>query len=171
MADTNGSVRGTAASSSLNSDVLELWKKYEDVAMHFNDLLMRWRLQAMGGLAGLVTLAGFVVGDAATLDARYRAMLILSGVLTFGWVGVALIDLFYYRRLLRGAVNALLAIEKSHPTITLSTAIENEAATASVVTPWIFYLCGLIPLVVIIWWAVSQLAGLAIVPPPSASAP
>jgi hypothetical protein len=40
------------------------------------------------GLAGLVTLAGFVVGGAATLDVRYRAMLIFSGVLIFGWVSL-----------------------------------------------------------------------------------
>ena len=128
--------------------------------MHFNDLLMRWRLQAIGGLAGLVTLAGFVVGDAATLAVRYRAMLILSGVLAFAWVGVALIDLFYYRRLLQGAVNALLAIEKENPRITLSTAIEHEASSASTVTPWVFYVCGLIPLLAIIGWAVNQLLGL-----------
>ncbi len=82
--------------------LINLWKKYEDVAMHFNELMMRWRLQAIGGLAGLVTLAGFVVGDADTVHVRYRAMLILSGVLAFAWVGVGFIDLFYYRKLLKG---------------------------------------------------------------------
>lgn len=137
---------------------LELWKKYEDVAMHFNDLLMRWRLQAIGGLAGLVTLAGFVVGDATTLTVRYRAMFILGGVLALGWIGVAIIDLFYYSRLLRGAVDALLAIERANPPITLSTIIENRAKKASVVTTWIFYICGFIPLVGIIAWAIYQLA-------------
>lgn len=69
-------------STPLDASIVEVWKKYEDVAMHFNDLIMRWRLQAIGGLAGLVTLAGFVVGDAETLTVRYRVMLILSGVLT-----------------------------------------------------------------------------------------
>jgi hypothetical protein len=148
--------------ASLEANVIELWKKYEDVAMHFNDLIMRWRLQAIGGLAGLVTLAGFVVGDAATLSVRYRAMLILSGVLTFAWVGVGLIDLFYYRRLLQGAVKALLAIERDNPRITLSTTIENEAASASTITPWVFYVCGLIPLLVIMGRAIVQLYGLPV---------
>ena len=44
----------------LEPHLLEVWKKYEDIAMHFNDLIMRWRLQAMGGLATLVTIGGFV---------------------------------------------------------------------------------------------------------------
>ena len=57
---------------------LKAWEKREDIAMHFNDLIMRWRLQAIGGLAGFVTLAGFVVGDAASPQVRYRAMLIFD---------------------------------------------------------------------------------------------
>lgn len=91
---TTGATVGTASSSPpvspapLDPLVLDLWKKYEDVAMHFNDLIMRWRLQAIGGLAGLVTVAGFIVGDAPSLTTRYRAMLIFSGVLACGWVDV-----------------------------------------------------------------------------------
>lgn len=71
-------------SSEPAGDLMALWTKYEDVAMHFNDLIMRWRLQAIGGLAGLLTLSGFVVGDAGTVLVRYRAMLILAGVLAVG---------------------------------------------------------------------------------------
>ena len=139
-------------------DALAVWSKYEDVAMHFNDLIMRWRLQAIGGLAGLVTLSGFVVGDAATLHTRYRAMLILSGVLAVAWIGVAFIDLFYYRRLLQGAVKSLLCFEKSRPSISLSTKIEAEAQWGGKWAPYVFYCCGLAPLVGIIWWALHQLA-------------
>jgi len=152
--------------TSLNRQLVELWKKYEDVAMHFNDLIMRWRLQAIGGLAGLVTLAGFVVGDAGTLVVRYRAMLILSSVLICAWTGVALIDLLYYRRLLHGAVKALLALEAANPQIALSTSIEHEASCASKVTPWVFYLFGWVPLLGIIIWAIVQLVGLPPEPPP-----
>src|SRR5688500_15957385 len=123
--------------------IVELWGKYEDVAMHFNELIMRWRLQAIGGLAGLVTLAGFVVGDAESLLVRYRAMLLLSIVLTFGWIGVGIIDLFYYRRLSQGSVDAILNLESKIKQIDLSTAIENRARRGSKVAPWIFYGCGL----------------------------
>ena len=35
-----------------------LWEKYEDIAMHFNDLLMRLRTQALAGIAAISTLVG-----------------------------------------------------------------------------------------------------------------
>ena len=76
------------------SDRFALWDKYEEVAMHFNDLLMRWRLQAMGGLATLVTLSGLVVGEQANVGARLRAMIILSFTLACGWGAVAVLDNF-----------------------------------------------------------------------------
>lgn len=148
---------------------VDLWKKYEDVAMHFNDLIMRWRLHAMGGLAGLVTVAGFVVGDAATLGARYRAMLILTGVLTFAWVAVGLIDLLYYRKLLEGAVAALIELEKKYQggAITFSTRVAHSADRGARLAPWLFYGFGLIPLMLIISWAIYQLVGL----PPGSEVP
>lgn len=146
-----------------DQNTIDLWKKYEDVAMHFNDLIMRWRLHAMGGLAGLVTVAGFVVGDAATLAARYRAMLILTGVLTFAWVAVALIDLLYYRKLLEGAVRALLQLEEKYQrggAITFSTQVDHSASRGAKLAPWLFYGFGLVPLLLIIGWAIYQLMGL-----------
>jgi hypothetical protein len=36
----------------------ELWAKYEEIVMHFNDLLIRLRIQALGGVAALSTLLG-----------------------------------------------------------------------------------------------------------------
>lgn len=136
---------------------LDLWKKYEDIAMHFNELIMRWRLQAIGGLAGLLTVAGFVVGDAESLVVRYRAMLILSGVLASGWIGVATIDLFYYRRLLQGAVKAITDLEQDMPGVKLSNKIEERARRGSEVAPWIFYVAGFLPLICLCAWAIWQL--------------
>ena len=69
------------------NDDLRLWAKYEDIAMHFNDLILRWRLQAIGGVAALVTLAGFVMGDTPDEGVRYRAMLIFSLTFFFSWLG------------------------------------------------------------------------------------
>jgi hypothetical protein len=34
--------RTPCAEAGVDASAMELWKKYEDVAMHFNDLLMRW---------------------------------------------------------------------------------------------------------------------------------
>jgi hypothetical protein len=36
----------------------DLWAKYEDITMHFNDLLIRLRTQALAGVAALSTLVG-----------------------------------------------------------------------------------------------------------------
>ena len=33
----------------------EVWQEYEKIAMHFNDLLMRLRTQALGAVAALAT--------------------------------------------------------------------------------------------------------------------
>ncbi len=144
---------------------LRAWEKHEDVAMHFNELIMRWRLQAIGGLAGFVTLAGFVVGDAASPHVRYRAMLILTTVIGFAWLAVAAIDLFYYRRLLEGAVAAIIEMERKSRLLNLSTRIEDFAGTGSRWSPWLFYLAGLTPLLGIIAWAIYNLATL----PPEAA--
>src|SRR5262249_39812686 len=38
-------------------EVLAQWSKYEDIAMHFNTLIIQFRLQAVGGMAALATLA------------------------------------------------------------------------------------------------------------------
>lgn len=148
----------------LDAARIDLWKKYEDIAMHFNELIMRWRLQAIGGLAGLLTVAGFVVGDAESLVVWYRAMLILSGVLGSGWLGVACIDLFYYPRLLQGAVEAITDLEMGMPGVTLSNKIEEKAKRGSEVAPWAFYAAGFLPLVCIFGWAIWQLAGLSEAP-------
>lgn len=159
-----------AKTVAVSSSALDLWKKYEDVAMHFNDLIMRWRLQAIGGLATLVTVAGFVVGDAASLSVRYRAMFLLASMLAFVWIGVACIDLFYYRKLLTGAVESILDLEKSTPAVQLSTKIEQHAERAAQWVPWVFYIAGFIPLVLITGWAIYNLN---VVPPatPNASTP
>jgi hypothetical protein len=38
-------------------DVFKLWSKYEDIAMHFNELLIKLRVQALGGVTISGTLA------------------------------------------------------------------------------------------------------------------
>ena len=38
--------------------VFEVWKKYEEITMHFNDLLMRLRKQALAAVAALATIVG-----------------------------------------------------------------------------------------------------------------
>jgi hypothetical protein len=137
----------------VSKQAMYLWRHYEAVAMHFNDLIMRWRLQAIGGLAALVTAAGFVVGGADDLGVRYRAMFLLGITLLFGWGGVACIDVFYYRRLLAGAVEALIILEDKVPDVKLSTLVERHAKSGSEWAPVAFYLIGAVPLFLIVGWA------------------
>jgi hypothetical protein len=108
--------------------VLDQWHKYEGIAMHFNDLLMRFRTQALGVLATVSALAGLIGKDSATAEADLP---VFFSVLLIFWVAAWQLDQRYYSRLLEGAVNELEAFESAsggegqQPRIRLSSAIEN----------------------------------------------
>jgi len=139
-----------------NAQVLAIWSKYEDVAMHFNDLLMKWRLQAIGGLAALITLAGSVVGKIQNHDARYWGVILLATTFLFVWIGLATLDLFYYRKLLEGAVEELLSLE-SQIHIKMSTTIERFAKAGGKHAPVFFYVLGAAPLIFILGYGIIKL--------------
>ena len=105
------------------STFLEYWHRCEQVAIHFNDLNARFRLQALAGLA----LAGTWIGAfKAKDDMDSQTIAGILGSLLLVWLAVCWIDLFYYGRLLRGAVDELLRLEKAtSKTVQLSTSIEN----------------------------------------------
>jgi hypothetical protein len=149
--------------------VHDLWAKYEDVAMHFNDLLIRLRTQALAGVAAISTLVGiFTRTDPASATSIHISWQIASDVfvlLMAFWAAIWVIDRCYYNRLLTGAVEALHDIEqestKANPSlaIDLSTKIELHVAHPfldkrplwerfhSKIGVWLFYLivfCALI---------------------------
>jgi hypothetical protein len=125
--------------------------------MHFNELLMRWRLQGIGGLAALVTTGGVAVQSVPQGPSLYLAVRFGSAVLGCIWIGIAAIDLFYYRRLLHGAVDCLLRLEKSSGgTLDLSTTIEETTKSGGRWMPWVFYALGGSPLIALLWWAWTQ---------------
>jgi hypothetical protein len=134
--------------------------------MHFNELIMRWRLQASAGWLELSRWPDSSLLMRRTLPARYRAMLLLIIVISCGWVAVAIVDLFYYRRLLEGAVKALLDLEKQVESISLSTRIECHAASGALWTAVVLYTLGLAPLLLIAAWAIYQLGNVPPPPPP-----
>lgn len=105
---------------------IELWEKCEQVAMHFNELLIRLRTQALGAVATIVTAAGFLVSRQMPLSAEpWWAVSAVSVLLLLAWCTLWMIDVCYYSRLLRGAVNCLLKIEReSHGELDLSSSIE-----------------------------------------------
>lgn len=129
MTDSEEKVeRGSAEA---REHLIKIWSKYEDVAMHFNDLLMRLRTQALGAVAGLVAVAAFFMEGGIPQESDplpWRSLYVGSLALLSGWVVLFLLDTFYYSRLLLGAVDALLDFEKTKASglITLSTKIDDR---------------------------------------------
>lgn len=112
-----------------------LWAKYEDIAMHFNDLLIRLRTQALAAVAALSTLVGiFTKTDPNSVHISWEIATGVFFLLSVFWIAIWAVDRCYYNRLLIGAVIALRDIEaeskKSNPrlTITMSTQIERYVA-------------------------------------------
>lgn len=89
--------------------VFELWAKYEDVAIHFNDLLLRLRSQALGAVAAISTIVGVLVNSP---NPNWQLASATMLVLTVLWTALWIIDLAYYNRLLLGAVAAILVLER-----------------------------------------------------------
>lgn len=93
-------------------DIQSLWAKYEDIAMHFNDLLMRLRTQALAGIAAISTLVGiFTKADPTALQSDWLIATGIFSALAVFWLAIFCLDLFYYNRLLVGAVTALKGLE------------------------------------------------------------
>lgn len=114
-------------------DVQALWCKYEDIAMHFNDLLIQLRTRSLAGIAAVATLIG-VFADNLSNNPSFNwfiAACIFTS-LTFIWIAIYWLDVRYYNRLLVGAIKGIVALESeiSNPEsikgIQLSTTIERE---------------------------------------------
>jgi hypothetical protein len=104
----------------------DLWAKYEDITMHFNDLLIRLRTQALAGVAAVSTLVGiFTRTDKSHIQISWQIATDVFGLLILFWIAIWAIDRLYYNRLLTGAVTALLAIEeeskKNNPSLNART--------------------------------------------------
>lgn len=139
--------------------IRELWEKYEDIAMHFNDLIIRLRTQALAGVAALSTLVGiFAKADLGQFTYTWEIAGFVFLALTLFWIAIWILDFWYYNDLLVGAVAALLELEKESETkshishINMSTLVERSVAgelnfklglrkTFRVVAPrWTFYI-------------------------------
>src|SRR4029453_19258191 len=88
--------------------------------------MMQFRVQVLGGAGAIGTLAGYLINsdriEHETLRHRLRAT-VAAGL----WVlifAAAVLDLFYYRLLLEGAVKAIIDLELKYPDIQISTEIE-----------------------------------------------
>lgn len=116
-------------------DVQTLWEKYEETAMHFNDLLIQLRMRSLAGTAAAATLVG-IFADGVAEDAYYGWLIAAAFfvAMLFVWAAIFCLDYFYYNKLLWGAVNAITELEENtangNPTtkINLSTSIKGQFA-------------------------------------------
>jgi hypothetical protein len=103
----------------------DTWKVCEGVAMHFNTLLQGFRLKAIGGIA---LGAAIVVGLKLCDSTNHLAIALFFAALAAIWALVWALDFFYYYRLLAGAVDELLRIERELGDVYLSHQIEHRVA-------------------------------------------
>jgi hypothetical protein len=90
-----------------------LWAKYEDIAMHFNDLLIRLRMQALAGVTALSAVVGiFPNTHVANLETAWAIAAFAFAALCLIWIAIWILDLSYYNRLLIGSVAALIELEE-----------------------------------------------------------
>ncbi len=112
----------------------DVWDKYEGIAMHFNDLLMRLRTQALAAVAAISILVSIFGKTGTDPKLSWELAVLVFSLLSVFWVAIWVIDFFYYNKLLIGAVAAILDLEKmSNDTmwirrIDISTKIENAVA-------------------------------------------
>jgi hypothetical protein len=140
-------------------DVFKLWSKYEDTAMHFNDLLIKLRVQVLGGVTLSGTLAATLLKEQNSDSLRYVFLSFL-----ISWIAVWILDMCYYNRLLSGAVDGIIELEDKFPEFQLSTKIKksvNESWSKANGVMY-FYLTIFIGLIIISTFLFYPLIGIEI---------
>lgn len=155
--------------------IFALWTEYERVAMHFNDLIIRLRTQSLGGVAAVATIATVLSRGDISHELRWGTLTVTFFLLSLFWVAVWVLDFGYYNRLLLGAVDAIIELEKQSGAtryasrIDLSTRIEAAVlrgisgrveASKRTWARWWFYLIVLAGLLISLWVSIRQVGGL-----------
>ncbi len=108
-------------------DLFERWKEVEGVAMHFNELILGFRTQALAAVsvAGGISTAVLTKGEPDRL--HFRLLGWVLGLLLALWAAIFFLDSLYYQKLLRGAVDEAKRLEaESAGALQMSTAIEMQ---------------------------------------------
>jgi hypothetical protein len=147
----------------------DVWEKYEDIAMHFNDLLIRLRTQALAAVAAISTLVTIFGKTGADPKLSWELAALVFCLLAVFWIAIWVMDFCYYNRLLIGAVAAILDIETlSKDTmyirqIDISTKIERAVAPPDWyrfsnlhLGTWTFYVLVFVALIGGIWFSVGE---------------
>lgn len=128
-------------------EATDLWYHYEEIAMHFNNLTLQYRLQLMGGAGILATVFTYLVGTNNQKDKTWL-MFIIPLTLFIIVLAAAILDVFYYDKLLSGAVQELISLEAKYPDLNMSTRIKEVVSGNHMKIIYIVYLLILVPLLV-----------------------
>ena len=107
----------------IDPNIIQLWWHYEEIAMHFNELIIQYRLQVIGGAGVIGTLAAYIVGKVENVERRHKIRAYVSPIILILLTSAAYLDIFYYNLLLQGAVKAILRLEEQYPYLYMSTEI------------------------------------------------
>lgn len=148
--------------SAWNSFLLDAWERHEKIAMHFNDLILKVRIQALGALAAVVTVGAVLLKTVpGEQHLPWGVVTSVFAVLLAFWIAIWLLAFRYYNRLLMGAVDSLLALEDAinsgakidfNMSHKIEDAVLGKAPThrqeAALTGPFLFYLIVTVVLVV-----------------------
>ena len=139
---------------SLDHEVIALWFHYEEIAMHFNQIIIQYRLQLMGGAGLIGALSSYLIGGKVEVaERRHMLRAYVSTGLVVLILAAAVLDVFYYNELLLGAVDALLRFEQEHPELYMSTLISNRFPNGGTLPIFITYGLVLGPLTLFSIWS------------------
>jgi hypothetical protein len=141
-----------------NSFLLNAWERHEKIAMHFNDLILKVRIQALGALAAVITVGGVLLRTVPPEQhLPWGVVTSVFAVLLAFWIAIWLLDFRYYNRLLMGAVVSLLALEDAINSGTkidfnmshkIEDAVLGKVPTQLLKGPFLFYLIVTLVLIV-----------------------
>ena len=84
----------------IDPEVVKLWFHYEEIAMHFNELIIQYRLQLLGGLGALSAVLTYFVGNKVDEHERFLSIrAYTSSVVLIIFMALASLDIFYYSQL------------------------------------------------------------------------
>lgn len=133
---------------------ISLWFHYEEIAMHFNELIIQYRLQLMGGAGAIGAVASYLVGSKVESEIdRHKLRAFISTGLLLIFIAAACLDLFYYNELLSGSVDALIELESKYPELNMSTSIKARFPDGATSIIYATYLLVLVPLLGFTVWS------------------
>ena len=107
--------------------LLEVWEQCVDVQMHFNDMEMKIRSLAVTVITAISGAIGYLLKE----NIYHQFIIILSFIGIAAWLCFYLMDRFMYHKLLIGAVNSGINIEKRLESLGINVDLGEQIKQAS----------------------------------------